>query len=324
MKRTIAILAAWLVTALAIPAYAQQSPQAEQLFRDGRELVKQGKYAEACAKFDASQRIEASLNTLLNLAACREKNGQLATAWALFVRAASEGRKAGADPKLIQVATDYAGKLEPRLPYLTISVPDTSRVEGLALELDGRTLDPAEYNQGIPVDPGKHEVLGRAPGHEPWTTSASIVEGERKSVEVPKFKEVSKLAPNPVAGGTPGTPVQQQIEEPVDAPSGMPGMRKAAIGAAAVGAVGLIAMTVFGLQASSTWGDAEANNDDELRKDAESKATLATVGGVVGIAGAAAAVTLWIVGKPKQTESATALVPTVSQSGVGFALGGRF
>ena len=95
--------------------YAQQSPQAEQLFRLGRDLVKQGKYAEGCAKLEASQRIESNINTLLNLGACREKNGQLATAWALFLRAAAEARKAG-QQQLVQIATGFVAKLEARLP----------------------------------------------------------------------------------------------------------------------------------------------------------------------------------------------------------------
>jgi hypothetical protein len=303
--------------------HAQQSPQAEQLFRSGRELVKQGKYAEGCAKLEASQRLESNVNTLLNLAGCREKNGQLATAWALFLRAAAEARKKDSDQQLVQIAEGFVAKLEPRLPYVTVSVPDTSRVEGLVLALDGRTLDPAEYNQGIPVDPGKHEVLGRAPGHEPWTTTLAVVEAERKSVEVPRFKELAKLAPDTV-GGTADAPVEQ--EEPVDdaGQGGMPGMRKVAIGAGAVGVVGLAAMTAFGLQARGTWQDAEDANDDELRKDAESQATLATIGGVVGIVGIAAGVTLWVVGKPQPSERATAWLPVVTRSSVGFALGGRF
>jgi hypothetical protein len=315
MKTIVTILLLLATT----PAWAQQNPQAEQLFRSGRELVKQGKYAEGCEKLEASQRIEASINTLLNLGSCREKNGQVATAWAIFVRAAADARKAG-DQQLAAIANDFVAKLEPRLPYVTVSVPDTSRVEGLVLQLDGRTLDSAEYNQGVPVDAGSHEVVGQAPGHEPWKTTVTVAAAERKSVEVPRFKTLrastaleSKLGDQNQQGQTPLP----------EGESGMPTMRKVAIGAVAVGAVGLVGMTVFGLQASSDWNTAQDSNDDQLRKDAESKATLATVSGIVGGVAIAAGVTLWIVGRPKTSERA-ALRPVVTRDAVGFVIGGRF
>jgi hypothetical protein len=314
MKTIITILLLLATT----PALAQQNPQAEQLFRSGRELVKQGKYAEGCEKLEASQRIEASINTLLNLGSCREKNGQVATAWAIFLRAAADARKSG-DQQLAAIANDFVAKLEPRLPYVTVSVPDTSRVEGLELKLDGRTLDSAEYNQGVPVDPGSHEVVGRAPGHEPWTTTVTVVAAERKSVEVPRFKT---LRASTTQESMPENPNQQKQTLP-EGESGMPAMRKVAIGAVAVGAVGLVGMTVFGLQASSDWNTAQDSNDDQLRKDAESKASLATISGIVGGVGIAAGVTLWIVGRPKTSERA-ALRPVVTRDAVGFVIGGRF
>jgi hypothetical protein len=322
-------LAPWVVAAVAAivaitanSARAQQNPQAEQLFRRGQELVKQGKIAEGCDKFEASQRLESNVNTLLNLASCREKNGQLATAWALFLRAAAEARKNPQDQTLVQVAVGFSAKLEPRLPYLTVSVPDTSRVDGLTIKLDGRTLDQEEFNQGVPVDPGSHEVIGSAPGHEPWTTSITIAEAERKSVEVPRFKEIEKLAPN--SDGTANGDVTQSGSATDEPSRGMTTLRKASIGAGAVGVVGLAAMTAFGLQARSTWNEAQDTNDDQLRRDAESKAGLATIGGVVGVAGVAAGVTLWIVGKPKRGDSGTAWMPIVSDREVGLAVGGRF
>ena len=317
MKAIIAIL---LMTTTTV--FAQQSPQAEQLFRNGRELVKQGKYAEGCAKLEASQKLESNINTLLNLGACREKNGQVATAWAVFLQAAAEARKSG-DQQLLKIANDFIAKLEPRLSYVTVSVPDTSRVDGLVLTLDGRTLDTAEYNQGIPVDAGPHEVSGSAPGHEPWTTKLAVLDTERKSVEVPRFKELSKLAPHdPVnQNNAPAHPVAP-IAGPEDKP-GMTGLRKVAIGAAAVGVIGLVGMTVFGLQASSDWSTAQDTNNDQLRKDAESKATLATVSGIIGIAGVATGVTLWIVGGAEHPDR-TALRPSVSRDSVGFVVGGTF
>lgn len=315
----VVVAALGLVAVRPGPARAQQNPQAEQLFRRGQALVKEGKFAEGCETLEASQRLESNVTTLLNLAACREKNGQLATAWALFLRAAAEARKTPSDHVLVQVAIDRSATIEPRLPYLTVSVPDTSRVEGLVISVDGRDLDPAEYNQGIPVDPGSHDVVGRAPGHEPWRTTAAIAAAERKSVEVPRFKEVAKLAPAP--------PRPDRADAARDAgatPRGMPGLRKAAIGAGAVGVVGLAAMTAFGLQARSTWNQAQADNDDELRRDAESRAGLATIGGVVGVAGVAAGVTLWLVGKPSRAERRSAWMPIVGDRELGLAVGGRF
>ena len=85
MTRAIAIVVVmWSSAAFAQPA----SAQAEVLFRQGRDLMAAGKVAEACSAFDESQRLEPEITTLLNVAACREKLGQLATAWGLFLDAA--------------------------------------------------------------------------------------------------------------------------------------------------------------------------------------------------------------------------------------------
>ena len=77
--RKVYVLAAGLagaICAVSAVAFAQANPQAEALFRDGKELMKQGKVAEACTAFEGSERTEHSLVTLMNLADCREKNGQ--------------------------------------------------------------------------------------------------------------------------------------------------------------------------------------------------------------------------------------------------------
>src|SRR5215471_19286696 len=60
---------------------------AEALFRHGRELLDAGKVSEACEKFAASQRADPALGTLLNLAACHEREGRTATAWSEFTDA---------------------------------------------------------------------------------------------------------------------------------------------------------------------------------------------------------------------------------------------
>src|SRR5688500_5414952 len=90
------VLAMTVLMLVARPALAQ-SVEAEALFREGKALLQQGKLAEACAKFDASDRLEPSVGTELNAADCHEKNGKVATAWAGFLKAAANAAKAGND-----------------------------------------------------------------------------------------------------------------------------------------------------------------------------------------------------------------------------------
>jgi hypothetical protein len=180
-------------------APAQVRPQAEKLFRDGKEFMKRGQIAEACAAFEASEKANHSLATVLSLADCREKNRQHASAWALFLQADSETRTDESKVALNNTARTRAAALEPRLSYLTINVPDESRISGLIVSRDGVEIEHAEWNSAIPIDGGPHEVSGKAPGRESWSTKVVLApERDRQSVEVPKFKELMQPgAPQP-------------------------------------------------------------------------------------------------------------------------------
>ena len=75
-------------------AVAEES-DAARLFREGRALVVDGRFAEACPKLEQSQRLEPRLGTQLNIAFCHEQLGKLATAWSGFQEAASTARREG-------------------------------------------------------------------------------------------------------------------------------------------------------------------------------------------------------------------------------------
>src|SRR3977135_2013270 len=128
-----------LVAASSSLASAQSaSALAEALFRQGRELMAAGQTADACNAFAESQKLEPATSTLLNLASCREKLGQIATAWGLFVDAARQTRSAS-DPatrQLHTVAAERATRLENRISKLTINVPQGSQVDGLEISRD--------------------------------------------------------------------------------------------------------------------------------------------------------------------------------------------
>jgi hypothetical protein len=314
-------------------AWGQASPQAEALFRDGKQLMKEGKLGEACAAFEGSEHAEHNVATILSLADCREKNHQYAAAWALFLQADSQTRSDPTKAALNRTAKTRALALEPRLSYLTINVPDESRIPELIVLRDGAPVDPAEWNRSIPADGGPHVVSGKAPGHESWSTTVTLkAELDKQAVEVPRFKALPEIVnkSRDAASAQAAAVVVSQAPEP--SPFTM--RRKIGIGVAAGGVV--VGAVAFGLGISahslrddavvtcppascSTAAaiDAQAKNDS-----ARSRALYANIGfGVAGAAVVAGAV-LWFTGKP-ESPGAIAIAPQVGAT-TGLAVMGRF
>lgn len=323
------------VLGIVVPAIAwgQASPQAEALFRDGKQLMKEGKLAEACAAFEGSEHAEHNVATLLSLADCREKNHQYASAWALFLQADSQTRAEPSKATLNKTAKTRALALEHKLSYLTINVPDESRIPELVVTRDGAPVDPAEWNRSIPADGGDHVVAGKAPGHESWSTTVTLKpEADKQSVEVPKFKAlpeiVNKSVQNAAAQNAAAQPLPR-ADEPLLTPK-----RKIGLGIAAGGVVVAAVAIGFGANASSLRNDAVATcppaacspaaaaQAQDKNDRARSRAMIANIGlGVAGAAVAAGAV-LWFVGTP-ESPNAVAVAPQVGATN-GLAIMGRF
>src|SRR2546430_1396906 len=103
--RTLTLSLVAVSTLLAADARAQpKSAQAEVLFRKAKEAMTAKKYAEACSLFDESQKLDPVSSTMINQADCREKNGQLATAWGLFLTAERNTRSDASQAQLNSVA----------------------------------------------------------------------------------------------------------------------------------------------------------------------------------------------------------------------------
>src|SRR5215470_8290283 len=143
-----AVVVAWL--GLTGPDARAQSAEAEALFRDGRSLIKAGNLAPGCDKLAASERLESSVGTLLNLGDCREKLGKLASAWAAFRKAEALARRTGGDERRQAEAERRARLLEPRLANLVIQVGH--RIDGLIVRRDDELVDDAVWNTALPVD----------------------------------------------------------------------------------------------------------------------------------------------------------------------------
>ena len=319
-----------IVSLLLCPALARaQSAEAEALFREGKKLIKQGKLAEGCDKIEASERLETSVGALLNLGDCRDKLGQLASAWAAFRKAEATAKHAGNDEKRRAEAHRRAALLEPKLLYLVLQVERA--VDGLIVRRDGEPVDHQLWNTAVPVDPGTYEIAAEAPGYRPWRSSVGVdARVRRRVVSVPALEPAPPEAPPP-----PPLAVTPAPAAPPPLAARAPGgrrtwttQRKVAAGLAAAGASALAAGAYFGWRAGDLAEQADrrcpsvmCGDGEGLRLNAEAR-TAATTANVLYAAGGAAAVTaaiLWLAGKPGDT----AIRPGVA-GGPGVTLVGKF
>ncbi len=320
MKRLAVIFVALsLAHAHAEPAGAQ----AETLFRQGRDLMAANKLAEACSAFEESQKLEAAVTTLINLAGCREKLGQLATAWGLFLDAERETRSASdaSSRQLHDVAADRAKKLEPRVSKLAINVPQQSQVDGLEITRGKDRIDSVMWNRALPIDGGTYTITARGPGSSPWSTEVTVgAEGDTKTVDIPDLRNLARdLAPKPDKPSVPSI-----VAPPPPSEAHPSKLVPIVVGIGAVAALG--GGLAFELSGSSTYNDAKAEMTDQARRDslensANKKRYIAESLAVVGIAGAGVAVWLFL-RHPHETH-ATARVELVP-TGTGLALTGSY
>ena len=110
MRRCVGIVAMSLLVSAAAHAEptASDKAAAEALFDEGRALVAAGELKKACARLEASQKLDPGTGTLLYLADAYAKNGRTASAWATFREAAATVR-AGRQPDRESIARARRG-----------------------------------------------------------------------------------------------------------------------------------------------------------------------------------------------------------------------
>lgn len=117
-----------------------------------------------------------SIGALVELAACEEDRGHVATAARHFAQlAAALPARDGRRPS----ALARAAALAPRVPRWRLRRPPAPWPEGATITLDGAPLPEAQLDVEAPVDPGTHVVETRVPGVGYWRAELRVVEGAR-------------------------------------------------------------------------------------------------------------------------------------------------
>ncbi|WP_437727330.1 hypothetical protein [Sorangium sp. So ce861] len=307
---------------------------AEVLFEQAIALMRQGDYEQACPRLAESQRLDAGVGTLLYLAACYERLGKTASAWATYREAADAARRQGQADRERQ-AREGAAATEARLSRLLVEVPAGSAAPGLSVRRNGQELAAVLWGTAMPVDPGAYTVEASAPGRLPWSTTAAVDPASGTvTVTVPPL-----AAAPPPPGARPAAPAgaaAAQAAPPArPAPreaAGMPAQRLAAIIAAGAGVVGIGVSVGLGFGARARVEEAAPYCDGDtcddtgiaIRGDAIDLAQAGTVVFLVGAAAVAAGGILWFTTPSPAANAAGRPAVHVGLGPTGLSLGGRF
>ena len=327
MRASAAVLAVALVVASpSLHAQSLDPAAATELFKQGRAAMELGDYKAACPKFAESLRLDAKVGTLLNLAECEEKLGQLASARQHLQRAIDQARIEKDDR--IEIARQRYAAIDARVPRLSISLAVGSPI-GTVVKRDDVELAGASLDTPLPVDPGEHVIIVTAVGYAPKTFPVTLAEGEQQIVAVGP----GALLPKPEPKVDVAAPVAVGPRPPPDTDDSRgSSTRTWGYVVGSVGLVGLGVGTAFGLialsknSASKDNGACDANNVcDATGKSARDAAhsagnvsTFAFIGG--GIAVAVGAVL--ILTAPSPTSPRTARIEVAPL--VGASSGGLF
>jgi len=358
LRRCLRAIACAIPLAVCTKSHASSTDHqaaAQALFDDARKLVAQHRFSEACPKFAQSLRLDSGLGTMLWLADCLEKNGQHASAWAVFKDAAAlAALNKDSRESLARMRSEG---LEPRLAKLVINVaqaPTASSASALASSArtevlilrDHTPVSKVELGIAIPVDPGPHEITASAPGYQSWSQrievppiagTVHVIVPELTRAPASEQAEVASAtrAPDDQAQGAHDATPSKSESTPAPEPSlhemhntntttqTMLAWSALGLGVAAIGAGGY-----FGLKAKATYDESNAGNHCaanntcdaagvDLRRNAQNLAAYSTIAFGAGAALAASGVVLWLT-RPKDASLSARVVPVVSASGAGI------
>lgn len=352
-RRSVSIAAIGALVLASMPVRADVSAAdkaaAEALFDHAKTLMKDGRYSDACLKFQESQRIDPGIGTMLYLADCFEKNGQTASAWAEFLEAAAAAKAAG-QAEREKKARDRASALEPKLNRLSIAVRAGGEVPGLEVRRDGAVINKALWGTPIPLDPGEHVIEATAPGKVPWSQKVKLDASSliATSVVIPRLEDAPKGAV-PVVVEPPKGDLPKAEPPKADAPKAplvkpgpivttrdtytpvrIVGGTFLGVGLATAGVGGILGMVTL-LKKGSTNDTCHANGicTEDGRNTMNSARSIATGATVTLIAGAAAFTTgviILVATRPVEgsVKDSLSVGPLIGGGAFGLTVGGSF
>jgi hypothetical protein len=283
----------------------QDKALAATLFDEGRALLSQDKVPEACRKLEESRRLDPLPGTVLNLAACHEREGRTASAMAEFREARALAERDHRGDRVVY-ADERLKAIEPKLSALVVVVPPAADLPDLTIIRDGVAIGRAAWGEKIPVDPGAHVIEATAAHKQMRHVEVQV--GPNADVQTVTIAALEDAAPAPAPAPAPvapapapttAAPAPETVAQP--AQNGLSTRRTWALVSGGVGAAGVIAGSIAGIVAI------EKHNADgatctsrpcsqqsmSLNNDAKLAADISTVSFAVGLVGLGLGAFLW-------------------------------
>jgi hypothetical protein len=322
----------WLAAAIALPllvpvaarADSPAAPPSEEqveaargIYKEARELYRQGRLKEALDKALEAYRIASTPVTALEVGQLLVESGRLVEArdilrgvssMPISPRESDKGREAR------QQAATLAASLDARIPKLAVA----GRPRGVDVLLDGKPLAAAEPSAWQGVDPGSHSVVVRSEERTCTSITVTLAEGEVRTTDLHDVAascraEAPPTEPERVPPAA--RPQESRGETPAPPPEGehtssswkWVGLGVAGVGVAAVGIGGYLA-----LKAKSDYDSVPSTGDAagsapycslqnicnvqgyDARNSARSQADVATVMMAAGGAVAVGGIVMWL------------------------------
>jgi hypothetical protein len=310
-KRRVFMAAAAAFCAVTRLTLAEGTAQVQ--FDYGLAEMEAGRYETGCAALAESYRLDPHPGVLFTLAECENRWGKIASALThydayldLFEHMSAEQRalQRGRD----KISASQRERLRSEVPELTLALP-ADAPPGTVVTRDGTTLGAPSLGVALPVDPGEHLVVARTPDGVLHETRFAMARGEHLSVTaaVKERAPEGPLAP-PAARAVPTTTGDT--------------LGTAAWLAGGVGAVGLLVGSIAGglVLGEKSIMDAHCRPDDtcdavglSASNRAKTAGIVSDVGFVVGAAGVAAALLLFVV--PRSPRASRAPLSAVHIAG---------
>jgi hypothetical protein len=311
--------------ALARPVAAQNAAQAEALFQRGLTEMQAGDHAAGCPKLAESYRLDPLPGALFTLAECEAAWSKLATAiehYQSFVdglTALPPARRHRFDERR-RLALEKIAALSATAPEVTLEVAPGAPA-GLVVRRDGEPIDPSSYGVARKVDPGQYLFTAELDGRQQWERSVVLALSDRAQVQVP-WPLAEPPAPSAATQSEAGSSAAPRSPlRPWFYASGAVGVAGLVAGAVA-GGIALGKKKVIDEHCPDRQCDAQGHDAVEA---GQSAALASTAGFAVGLAGAAAATTLFLLERRADEREPVAprrgLRPALVQVRAGVGLG---